>query len=94
MSSDNGCMTNHLWTTMRDELRERREARAHEHTLRRELSAYTSPAEIEDLLATLEHQDAEGGAPDDAPVIRTILLDNLRTHYAHAAAPRTTVAGL
>jgi hypothetical protein len=87
-------MTNHLWTTVRDELRERREARAHEHALRRELSAYTSPAEIEGLLATLEHQDAEGAASKDAPVIRTILLDNLRAHYARAAAPRTTVAGL
>ncbi len=87
-------MTNHLWTTVRDELRERREARAHEHALRRELSAYTSPAEIEDLLATLECQDAEGRVPDDAPIIRTILLDNLRAHYVHSAAPRTTVAGL
>ena len=87
-------MTNTLWTTVRDELRERREARAHEHALRRELSAYTSPSEIEDLLATLEHQDGEGRVAADAPIIRTILLDNLRAHYARTAAPRTTVAGL
>ena len=79
-------MTSHLWTTVRDELRERRAARAHEHTLRRELSGYTSPAEIEDLLATLEHQDDEGLAAHDAPLIRSILLDNLRTHYARTGA--------
>ena len=87
-------MTSHLWTTVRDELRGRREARAHEHALRRELSGYTSPSEIEDLLATLEHQDEEGLAAHDAPIIRSILLDNLRAHYARAAAPRLTVSGL
>lgn len=87
-------MTTTLWTTVRDELRERREARAHEHGLRRELAGYTSPAEIEDLLATLEHQDDEGPAAHDAPLIRAILLDNLRAHYARTAAPRLTVSGL
>lgn len=87
-------MTSTLWTTVRDELRERREAKAHEHALRRELSAYTSPPEIEDLLATLAHQDAEGRVATDAPIIRTILLDNLRAHYARTAGPGTTVAGL
>lgn len=85
-------MTSTLWTTVRDELRERREARAHEHALRRELSGYCSPAEIEDLLAILDRQEGEGTS-HDAPVIRMILLDNLRAHYARAAAPRLTVSG-
>ena len=43
-ATDNRIMTNTLLTTVRDELRERREARAHEQALRRELSGYTSPA--------------------------------------------------
>jgi hypothetical protein len=87
-------MTSTLWTTVRDELRERREAKAHEQALRRELSAYTAPPEIEDLLATLDHQDAEGRVAADAPIIRTILLENLRAHYARTAGAGTTVAGL
>ncbi len=94
MTSHTGVMTSTMWTTVRDELRQRREARAHEHALRRELSAYTSPAEIDDLLATLDEQDASGTAAEDAPVIRSILLDNLRLHYARQAAPERIVAGL
>jgi hypothetical protein len=86
-------MTNTVWTTVRDELRQRREARAHEHALRRELSAYTSPAEIDDLLATLDEQEERGSSATDAPLIRTILLDNLRLHYVREAAPERTVAG-
>ncbi len=87
-------MTSTRWTTVRDELRARREARAHEHALRRELSAYTCPSEIEDLLATLDDQDEQGAAASDAPLIRTILLDNLRRHLVRQAGPERTVAGL
>ncbi len=87
-------MTNSLWTTFRDDLHERREAKARERALRRELSGYTSPAEIDDLLSTLESQDDEGRTSSDAAMIRTILLDNLRTHYARESAPALTAAGL
>ncbi len=94
VAADTGGMRNHLMTAVRDELRERREVRAREHELRRELSAYTAPAEIDDLLATLEHHEEQGTEVEDTALIRRILLQNLRTHYAREAAPQRTVAGL
>jgi hypothetical protein len=87
-------MTNSLWTTVRDDLRERREAKTHERVLRAELAGYSTPAEIEDLLATLDTAESSGEAVADAEVIRRILLNNLRTHYMYRAAPARTVAGL
>ena len=42
--------TTALWTTVKDELRERREQRAAVRRLREDLSHYRTPHEIEDLL--------------------------------------------
>ena len=43
--------TSTLWTTVKDELRERREARAALASLEADLAHYRTPAEIDDLLA-------------------------------------------
>ena len=61
------------FTTIRDELRERREARARYNAMKRELAAYTSPREIDDLLAVLEHHEEP-----EAQQIRDILVKNQR----------------
>ena len=47
-----------LWTSVRDELRERRQTRTERRALERELSAYSTPAEIDDLLAVIETEDS------------------------------------
>jgi hypothetical protein len=60
-------------TTIRDELRERREARARYNAMKRELAAYTTPREIDDLLAVVEHHEAP-----EAQQIRDILVKNRR----------------
>ena len=46
------------WTSVRDELRERRQTRTERRSLERELSAYSTPAEIDDLLAVIETEDS------------------------------------
>jgi hypothetical protein len=84
--------TNTLWTTVKDDLRERREAKAQARTLREELAAYSTPSQVEDLLAALEHQEAEAPVAD-AATVRSILHENLRAYYA-AHGPRRYVAGL
>ena len=60
-----------LMTRVRDELAERRERREASRMLRRELASYTSPAEVNELLALI-------GSQDDATAeeMRTILLRN------------------
>ena len=60
-------------TTLRGELRERREARASHETLKRELASYQTTREVDDLLGVLAGQDGP-----EAQQIRDILLDNLR----------------
>jgi hypothetical protein len=60
-------------TTIRDQVRERRQERAEHLTLQRELASYRSPSEVDELLALMA--DQEGG---DAERIRDILLDNRR----------------
>jgi hypothetical protein len=62
-----------LLASVRDELRERRQARAEERALERDLASYTSPAEVDELLTMMG--DAEG---PDADRIRTILTRNLQ----------------
>ena len=62
-----------FFSTIRDELRERREARARYVDLKRELGSYRTPHEVNDLLGVVMNQ--EGPAADE---IRDILLDNLR----------------
>ena len=62
-----------LWTSVRDELRERRQTRTERRALERELSAYTTPAEIDDLLAVIENEDSLA-----ADQVRAILGRNLQ----------------
>jgi hypothetical protein len=63
------------------ELSERRRARATCHTLTRRLATYTTPAEIQDLLGTIEGQEGH-----DAEKIRSILAGNLIQRRAHQLA--------
>ena len=72
--------TSALWTTVKDELRERREARAALATLRADLQHYRTPAEIDDLLASVDSEDSP-----DAYMIRGILSDNLRAYHSRQA---------
>jgi hypothetical protein len=60
-------------STLRNELRERREARASYDALKRELASYQTPSEVDDLLGVLATQEGP-----EAQQIRDILLDNLR----------------
>jgi len=48
-----------LWTAVRDELCERRRARAQYRGLKRDLALYTTRAEVDDLLGSIQGQ---GGA--------------------------------
>ena len=47
----------HLVATVRDELRERRQARVARRKLERELATYTTTSDINDLLGSLAGQD-------------------------------------
>ncbi len=60
-----------LWTTVRTQLRDTRDAHAARVTLERELSYYNTPADLNDLHAILDRYD-------DAEVagIRRILANN------------------
>ncbi len=60
---------------LRDELRERRQARAEFRALERELAHYTSPNDVDDLLASLRNEDS-----DEAEQIRGIVSRNVRAH--------------
>jgi hypothetical protein len=72
--------TSTLWTTVKDELRERREARAARRALEADLAAYRTPADIEDLLASVDQEDSP-----EADLIRSILSENLRQYHARRA---------
>ncbi len=73
--------TSTLWTTVKDELRERRENREALNRLRADLGQYRTPSDIEDLLATVEGEETP-----DAELIRGILSENLRTYYSRRSA--------
>ena len=73
--------TSTLWTTVKDELRERREGRAALNQLRAELEHYRTPSDIEDLLASVDGQDTP-----EAEMIRSILSENLRGYHARRSA--------
>lgn len=79
-------MSTSLWTTVRDDLRERREARAAHRRLQADLAVYRTPAEIDDLLAAVD-----GHEGTEAEQIRSILADNLAAW--HARNPRSRAAG-
>ena len=72
--------TSTLWTTVKDELRERREAREAMKRLRADLAHYRTPAEIDDLLASVDAEDTR-----EAELIRGILMDNLRAYHQRRA---------
>ena len=59
--------------TIRDDLRERREARAAYRVLEHELASYRTQREVDDLLGAIE-----GQSDPEAEQIRGLLLDNLR----------------
>ena len=63
-----------LLSTVRDDLRERREARASYRALRQEFATYRTEGEINDLLGVLSAQEGP-----EAEQIRDILLSNLAT---------------
>lgn len=81
VGGDTGYMnTSTLWTTVKDELHERREARAAEAALRADLANYRTPSDIEDLLASVDSHDTP-----EAEMIRDVLMDNLRTYHQRRA---------
>ena len=70
-----------LWTTVKDELKERRDARAALRRLEADLAHYRTPTEIDDLLATVEGEDTP-----EAELIRGILSENARAYYSRRSA--------
>jgi hypothetical protein len=59
-------------TRLRDDLRERRRARAARRVLEDQLASYVGPAEVDDLLAALSEHDGP-----EADQIRSILTGRL-----------------
>ena len=74
-SADNTTARPSFWASVRDDLRERREARAQRASLYRELNGYHSRADILDLLAAADRHDGP-----QAELMRSILQSKL----AHA----------
>lgn len=70
-----------LVATVRDELRDRRQARAARRTLERELASYSTPAQVNDLLGSLHGQDDAA-----AQVVRDIVLRNELRHGLNRAS--------
>jgi len=70
-----------LVATVRDELRDRRQARASRRTLERELATYDNPHDVNDLLGSMRGQD-------DAAVqeIRDIVMRNQMRQGLHRAS--------
>ncbi|HET7820406.1 MAG TPA: hypothetical protein VFL10_02685 [Ornithinibacter sp.] len=73
--------TTALWTTVKDELRERREARVALNQLRADLEHYRTPSDIDDLLASVDGEDTP-----EAEMIRGILSENLRSYHSRRSA--------
>jgi hypothetical protein len=65
----------HLVASVRDELRGRRQARAARRTLERELAAYTTTSDVNDLLGAMRGQDGP-----EADRVREIVLRNQLRH--------------
>lgn len=59
-------------TGLRDELRDRRQARVARRTMMRELAAYSTPAQVDDLLAAMHNQEGP-----ETEAIRRVLTSNL-----------------
>ena len=65
----------HVWTAVRDDLRERRAARREHRALVQDLASYTTRSDVDDLLAAFKDQDTT-----EARQIRGILAENLLRH--------------
>lgn len=65
---------------VRDEVRERRQARRDYRVLADELVSYNTRPEVDDLLAALENETST-----EAEQIRTILGRNLQNHHQRAS---------
>ncbi len=72
--------TSHLWSTVKDELRERREARDASRKLHADLATYRTPRDIDDLLATMSHDDSP-----EAGEVRDVLMGNLASYRPYRA---------
>jgi hypothetical protein len=70
-----------LVATVRDELRDRRQARTARRSLERELASYTTEADVNDLLGAVQTEDTT-----DADHIREIVLRNQLRHGLHRAS--------
>ncbi|MEO5652551.1 MAG: hypothetical protein ABIN79_13350 [Marmoricola sp.] len=67
--------TRQLIATVRDDLRDRRRARTQGRNLERDLATYSTPSDVNDLLATIA---SDGSA--EAERMRSMLARNMR-HY-------------
>lgn len=65
--------TRELVSTLRAELRTRRENRAAHKALERELGSYRTAREVDDLLGTIQYEEGP-----EADQVREFLLGNLR----------------
>ena len=65
--------TRQLISTVRDDLRERRQARAEQRVLQRELATYTTHREVDDLLGALRSEDGV-----EAERMRSMLSRNIQ----------------
>ncbi len=72
-----GVMTKNIWTTITDEIRTRRAERARVRQLESELASYTTPSDIEDLLAAADRSEGP-----ETELVRSILTDNLMAYHA------------
>ena len=84
-ASDNSTIARprQVLAAVRDELRERRQARRDHRILAEELSSYTSRSDVDDLLAALENDTST-----EAEQIRSILSRNLvRQHESITKHP-------
>ena len=73
--------TTHLVASVRDELRDRRSERANRRSFQRQLAAYTTMSDVNDLLGSLQGQDDRA-----AQEIREIVLRNRLRHGLHRAS--------
>jgi hypothetical protein len=71
MNSSTRTSPRRILADARDELRQRRQARADYRTLERELASYATQAEVDDLLASLSRYD-----DPEAEMARDILTRN------------------
>lgn len=69
-------MTRNAWTTLVSQVRAHARARARVRLLERDLAAFTTPSEIEDLLAAADRTEGP-----ETELVRSILTTNLMAYY-------------